>query len=642
MNTYNVEIKEEGSAQRVIRNPFGKAILLILIILGVGISIFQIFNISIMGKTMFPRAYYALLIGCFLPVTFCLYPHRKGTKDVQWFDVVASIVSFVLGVYIFVFAEAMEYEGWELIPPLHASIVGILLCIVVFEGCRRASGTPFALICLFFFFYPLIASHMPDVILGQSLPFWRMIGGYLCGNMGPFGIPMQTVGDLLIGYLIFAVVLQSTGGGKFFIDLAMGLFGWARGGPAKVAVIASAFFGSISGSVVANVATTGSITIPTMKSIGYPAKYAAAIEACSSTGGVMMPPIMGATAFVMCTILAIPYATVALAAAVPGALYYFSLIMQVDSYAARNGLRGLPKEDLPSIRKTLASGWPYLFSLVFLIWGLLWMMWVETTPYYAAAILIILTMLRKHTRMSLQDVVKMVYNTGKTIAEITTILLGVGFIIGSLTITGTANAFAREVVLLTGGNTILLLFMGAIVSLILGMGMTITACYVFLAVTMAQPLIEVGLNPLAVHLFVMYWGMISYITPPVALGAMTGAGIAGSDPMETGFMSMRLGIAIYFLPFMFVLHPPLILVGSASSITVSIIVAAFGLLMVSQAAEGHFIGIGSLGKWSRILLCVMGVLTIIPETISTLIGIIGGISIIAVEIVHARKKVLVV
>jgi TRAP transporter 4TM/12TM fusion protein len=642
MKTYEIEIKEEGPAQRVIQNPVGKTIILLLIIAGVAISVIQIFNISIMGKTMWPRAYYALLIGCFLPVTFTLYPHRKGAKDIPWFDVVASILSFGVAVYIFIFAEAMEYEGWELAPPWGALIMGLILCIVVFEGCRRASGTPFAVICLFFFFYPLFASHMPDVIMGQSLPFWRMIGGYICGNMGPFGIPMQVVGDLLIGYLIFAVVLQKTGGGKFFINLAMALFGWARGGPAKVAVVSSALFGSISGSVVANVATTGSVTIPTMKSIGYPPRYAGAIEACASTGGVLMPPIMGATAFVMCSILAIPYSAVALAAAVPGVLYYFSLLMTVDAYAARTGLKGLPKEDLPSISKTLADGWPYLFAVAFLVWGLLWKMWVETTPYYASVIMIALTMLRKDTRMNFQGVVKMIYATGKTIAEITTILLGVGFIIGSLTITGTANAFAREVVLLTGGNIYLLLVMGAIVSLILGMGMTVTACYVFLAVTMATPLIEGGLNPLAVHLFVMYWGMISYITPPVALGAMTGAGIAGADPMETGFTAVRIGIAIYFLPFMFVLNPALILVGSVTLVIVSICYSLFGLLLVSQAAEGYFVGIGPIRNWTRVLLFIMGIAIIIPETISTVVGLIGGIIIIAVEALHARKTAAVV
>ena len=638
MKTYDIEIKEEtSSAQRVVHSSLGKAILLLLIVAGVTISVFQIFNISIAGKTMWPRAYYSLLIGCFLPVTFSLYKHRKGATDIPWFDVVASIIAVVVAIYIFIFAESMEYEGWELVPPWGARIMGLLLCVIVFEGCRRTSGIPFAIICLFFFFYPLFASYMPSVIMGQSLPFWRMIGGYICGNMGPFGIPMQVVGDLLIGYLIFAVVLQSTGGGKFFVNLAMARFGWARGGPAKVAVVASAFFGSISGSVVANVATTGSITIPTMKSIGYPPKYAGAIEACASTGGVLMPPIMGATAFVMCIILAVPYSTVALAAAVPGVLYYFSLIMQVDAYAARVGLKGLPKEDLPSIRKTLADGWPYLFSVVFLIWGLLYKMWVETTPYYASVMLIGLSMLRKDTRLNFQDVINMIFAIGKTLAEITTILLGVGFIIGALTITGTANAFAREVVLLTGGNIYILLIMGAIVSLILGMGMTVTACYVFLAVTMAPPLIAAGLNPLAVHLFVLYWGMISYITPPVALGAMTGAGIAGADPMETGFMAMRIGIAIYFLPFMFVLNPALILVGSITSIVISVAVSLIGLFLISQAAEGYFMGIGSLRIWARIPLFLMGISIIIPETISTVVGLILAGIIIAVEALHKRR-----
>lgn len=564
--------------------------------LGILTCIYHLFNISIAGIVLWPKQYYAILIICFLPLVFLKYSWKKNSPPGNWIDYFLAFVSFCCGLYILIYAQSFEFEGWEINPPWHALVAGVAFCILIFDACRRVSGWAFPIIALIFLIYPFFAEHMPSFLMGRSVGFKRAIGGYVCGNIGPFGIPMQVVGDILIGFLFFAVALMVAGGGQFFLTLASAILGKTRGGPAKVAVIASSFFSSMSGSVVANVATTGSITIPAMKKIGYPNHYAGAVEACASTGGTLMPPIMGAAAFIMCTILGVSYSTVVIAAFIPSVLYYMTLLIQVDAFAAKQGMKGMDTDKIPNLKQTIIEGWPYIVSISYLIWGLVYLRAVATTPFYAGGMVIILTMFSKKTRLDSSKISEFMEKSTKTVGEILVVLLAVGFIIGGLTITGTANAFAREVVELTGGNALLLLIFGALTSFVLGMGMTITACYVFLAVTMAPPLIEIGFNPLAVHLFVMYYGMISYITPPVALGAFAASSIADANPMQTAIYATKLGMAKFIIPFLFVASPGLVFQGNPSEILVAILRAFLGLFIMSTAFEGYFIGLGRLKK----------------------------------------------
>jgi TRAP transporter 4TM/12TM fusion protein len=317
----------------------------------------------------------------------------------------------------------------------------------------------------------------------------------------------------------------------------------------------------MSGSAIANVTITGAITIPAMKELGYSPHYAGAVEACASTGGVLMPPIMGATVFIMAQILGISYATIMVAAFIPAILYYLSLLCQVDAYAAKKGLKGLPKAYIPSLKATLKEGWPYLFSLAFLVFQLFYLRIVSLAPFYASALLLAAVMIRKKTRMSWNQWLWYIVQTGRVVGNIMATLLGVGFIIGALLVTGVAYAFSDEVILLAGENIALLLVLGAMVSFVLGMGLTISACYILLALTMAPPLVSAGFDPLAVHLFVMYCGMLSFITPPVALSAFAASGIADASPVKTGLTAMRLGIILYIVPFVFVIKPALIFNG---------------------------------------------------------------------------------
>jgi TRAP transporter 4TM/12TM fusion protein len=433
------------------------------------------------------------------------------------------------------------------------------------------------------------------------------------------GIPLRAFASLVIGFLLFGVALQYTGGGKFFINLAFALLGHVRGGPAKVAIFSSGLMGSMSGSVITNVLTTGVLSIPAMRRVGFSRSYAAGVEACASTGGVLMPPVMGATAFIMATFLGVPYAQIALAAVVPSVLYFLGLFVQIDAYAARNHLKGLPQAELPSLWRTLKEGWYFVFVFILLIWMLIYMQREAIAPFYATALLLVINQVLPYQRWVLDDVGIFLSSAAKLFAELIAILAGVGLLIGALSVTGLSGTIANDLIFLAGGNTLILLLMGAATSFILGIGMTVTAAYIFLAVALAPALIQgAGLNPMAVHLFILYWGMLSFITPPVALGAFAAATVAGARPMETGLQAMRLGSIIYFIPFLFVLNPALILQGSTNEIAVVLVQAVVGVVLIASALQGYMVLVGDLTRHSllqwpiRAALIVAGMTMAVP------------------------------
>jgi TRAP transporter 4TM/12TM fusion protein len=375
--------------------------------------------------------------------------------------------------------------------------------------------------------------------------------------------------------------------------------------------------GSVSGSVVSNVLTTGVVTIPAMKRTGFAPAYAGGVEACASTGGVLMPPIMGATAFVMASFLGVPYTTVVLAAIVPSLLYYFGLFVQIDGYAARRGLRGLPRAELPSVRGTLADGWQYLFVFVLLVWMLMVLQQEALAPFYATGLLLVINQLWPRHRLNWRRLGTLIENVSRSLAELAALLAGVGLIIGALSVTGLAGTLANDLVYLAGNNVYVLLVMGALTSFVFGMGMTITACYIFLAIVLAPPLVAAGFDKVAVHLFMMYWGMVSFITPPVALASFVAAGLAGAAPLKVGLQSMRLGSTMYFVPFFFVLNPSLILRGEPLDILIVVATAAIGIWLIGSALEGYMAGFGQLGDGSagwaaRLLLLAAGLAMALP------------------------------
>ena len=591
-------------------------------VVGLLSSLYQLFHWDFLG-TLMGSAYYYLLLACFLPPAFLLYP-LKGRALVNKppvYDLLLTALALASSFYFCWHAEDIANLGWEIYPPPVPLITGAVLVLLILEAARRVGGPVFAGLCLFFTTFGLYSSHLPSLLQGMSYGPSRLAAYFSMGPSGIIGLPMRVVGNILLGYMVFAVALQITGGGRFFMDLSAALFGFVRGGSAKVSIFSSALFGSISGSAISNVLTTGAVTIPAMKKAGYPPHYAGAIEACASTGGVLMPPVMGATAFVMAEFLGLPYVDICIAAVVPSVLYYAGLFLQADAYAARVGLKGIPRDQLPSLAGTIKNGWAYIASLGLLVWMLLYLRWEVWAPFVSAALLLLVASLRRREAMRWQQWLSFVRGVGTVLAELAALLAAIGMIIGALSITGVAHSFSTEIIKLANGQIWLLLALGAITSFVLGMGMTITACYVFLAMVLAPALVRSDLNPLAVHLFIMYWGMASYITPPVALAAFAGAGIAGSDPMRTGFKSMQLGVVNYFVPFFFVLNPGLIFQGPPLEVAQAIGGCLLGMLVISASMEGWVLGFGKPPNWLRPLLFISGLLLAAPEMITDIVGL---------------------
>jgi len=599
----------------------------------VALAVIQLFNlgsgfdVGVGGVVLFSAPdlytflegeYLYLLAGIFLSLAYlCFRARGPKSSAVPWYDwILAGTSAAAAGFFVFTANESLE-SGWEYAPPDAARWASIVLYALILEATRRAGGWILFGIVLIFSLYPTVASSIPDPLSGFESPFMDVVPYFMISSEASFGIPMRAFGNLVIGFILFGAVLQFTGGGKFFNDLALSLVGRYRGGAAKVAIFASGFMGSMSGSVISNVLTTGSVSIPAMKKTGFDSRHAAATEACASTGGVLMPPIMGATAFVMASWLARPYVEIMLAAAIPSILYYFGLFTQIDAYAARRGLKGMPRDLLPRLLGTLRTGWIYLSVFAVLIFLMVAFRWETTAPFYAIMLLLIVNQIMKAHRFTLQGFLDMIVSVGRVLSELTAVLLGIGMIVGAFQATGLTGPLATELIHLAGDSITMLLIMGALTSFVFGMGMTVTACYIFLAVVLAPALVQAGLNELAVHLFILYWGMVSYITPPVALGAFAAASMAGANAMRTGLEAMRLGGVIYIAPFFFVLNPALI--GEAETAEVLIVLAAalVGIWFLSAAMQGHvsFVGgfpSGPFGWTMRLLLAAAGLMIAAP------------------------------
>lgn len=584
---------------RVLTGPL-RLVFVVFSLLAIALAVNQLFNLQLFGAVVLEGRYLFLLAGLFLGLTFLIFPpYRTAPQAALWLDVPLALASLGVSLYFAKTAETSLEEGWEYGAPETAVWMSLVFWLLILEGTRRAGGLVIFLIVVFFSLYPTFADMVPGPVSGFAQPFWDTIPYHIISSESSFGIPMRAFGNLVIGFILFGAALQFTGGGAFFNNLALGLVGHLRGGPAKVAIFASGFMGSMSGSVISNVLTTGAVSIPAMKRTGFPARYAAGTEACASTGGVLMPPVMGTTAFVMASFLGLPYIEIAIAAAVPSVLYYFGLFVQIDSYAARNDLKGLTRVELPSLRETMKEGWYYLFVFALLIFLMMVLRRETWAPFYATALLLIINQLSPKHRFSLKGFVDLVYAIGKALADLVAVLLGVGLIVGAFSATGLAGTLVNDLIFLAGGSTVMLLIMGAITAFIFGMGMTVTACYIFLAVVLAPALVQAGLNELAVHLFILYWGMVSYITPPVALGAFAAATLAGTKALGAGFEAMRLGSIIYFVPFFFVLNPALIGAGSTLDVVLTLFTAIVGVWLIGSALQGYVSGFGRFATGSQ-------------------------------------------
>lgn len=585
---------------------------------GVVMAIGYIFSIF----PLLDLTYYFLLMAAFLPVVYLLLPAWKGEKGVTWASYLPAVLIVVLCLVMAYYARQLVFGTWVPVKANWQLVIAVGLYLLILEGARRSGGLVFLGIVLVLSLYPVYAFYMPGIFWGPPTSFARTVAFNVFSNDAMLGVVTRVVAETLIGFLLLAALMVATGAAEFFLNLALAMMGTARGGPAKVSVLASGFFGSLSGSIFSNVVGTGSVTIPAMKKAGFPAHYAGALEACASTGGMIMPPVMGAVAFIMADFTGISYGTIVLAAAIPAILYYFGLYMHVHGFALRNGIEGMKREDLPRVGQVLKDGWPFLIVLAFLVWGLVLMRWERLTPFYASALLLVLTTLHPKLRLNFRKIPELFYQISKLLSQTMGLLLPTSFILGGLMATGVAPVIAASLVRMGGDSVVPVLAIGIAVCIIFGMLGMIVAAYLMLALTLAPALEQIaGLNTLAIHMFIAYYASLAAITPPVALAAFLASRISGSDALHTSMHAARLGIVLYFLPIFFLFEPALIFQGPLYLTVIWTLINVVAVIAIAAASEGYLPYRGRLRAWARLPIFVAGLLIGFPEWITTAAGL---------------------
>ena len=569
------------------------------------------------GLSLYTEQYLAGLLGLAMPLLFLVVPARRGgagrtrTGPVPWYDAVLAAVSFLLCAYVTVrfptLSELVATQPWD------GLVTAAILLVLFIEGLRRTSGWALPIVATGFFVLALVGGMLPGELQARSIPLARLTYYSVWDYTATLGIAMKIVATVVVVYSLFGNALFKSGGSTFFTDISMALMGKYRGGPAKIAILGSSLFGTISGNVVSNVLTVGIVTIPLMKRAGFRAHMAAAIEACASTGGQLMPPVMGVAAFVMAEFLQGPYAKVALAAAIPAILFYVALFIQVDLEAARSHIEPIPADQIPKLSSVLRDGWYFPIPFVVLVYALFWGGYeAETAGLFATAAALAFGIIVpfQGKRVGIRDVYEMLKDTGMSVLDLFMIGAAAGVIIGTLNYSGVGFTMTLALLHLAGGSLWGLLVLAAIVSIILGMGMPTVGVYILLATLVAPALIKMNISPMAAHMFIMYYGCLSMITPPVAIGAYAAANLAGADAMRTGFSAMRFGWTIFVIPFMFVFSGTLLGQGNPLLITVDFLAAVAGVWFFSASVMGY--ARHSLGVLTRVLYGVTGLFLVTP------------------------------
>lgn len=596
------------------------------------------------GIAFYPQQFMAAVLALTLPIAFLMLPARRETERTvaPWYDVVAAALA--LGALVYMTVNYSRIVNLIFSAPPSAYVPGAIVILLLLEAVRRATGWALVIIISVFLLYGLFGNLMPGRLSGRAQD-WEMLSGYMAfDSNGILGLPLGVAATIVVAFILFGNLLAATGGSKFFTDAALLAMGRFRGGSMKIAVLASALFGSISGSAVANVVATGVVTIPMIKRDGYPAHKAGAIEAVSSTGGQMMPPVMGAAAFLMAEFLQISYAEVVIAALVPSLLYYAALFIQADLDAAKLNIRRVPKADIPS-GKLVRTGWHFFLGFAVLIYLLFARNWQPERAALVSCVVVIATSIifgYQAKRPTLRSILETIPGTGKSVVEIILISAAAGMVIGILNVTGLSFNLTYALVQLGGGNALVLLVLSAVICIVLGMGLPTLGVYVLLAALVAPALIEVGINPIAAHLFILYLGMMSMITPPIAIAAFAAASIAKASAMATALASCKFGWSAFIIPFLFVFSPTLILIGDPVDITIAVITALLGVWMVSAGLSGYFMA--RLTPVRRGLFILFGLLTLIPAgafpgaVYTDIVGVIGGLAMMAIDFRISRQN----
>jgi TRAP transporter 4TM/12TM fusion protein len=563
---------------------------------------------------VFHEQYIGLFLGLTLCAIFLLIPgSQRQAERIPWYDLLAAIGGLVVGLYVFVKFPEISNSLGDIVT--ERVILGSITVILLAEACRRLVGWPLVIIAAVFIFYAFFAYLFPGDFYGRGWSIGRLATYLYLDANGIIGQPLQIGASIVLVFVLFGETLYAIGGAAFLSDFALAVMGRFRGGQAKIAIVSSSLFGNISGSAVANVVVDGAFTIPMMKKAGYPAPVAAAVEAVASTGGQIMPPVMGAAAFLIAEYLAIPYAQVALAAFVPALLYYITLFIQVDLLAGRNGIYGLPPAQLPRLLPVLRRSAGFIVPLTVLI---IWMFFLNRRPEEAGLLAVgaalLVGFLTPGVKLGGRELLNILKNTGRGMLEIAAITGLAGVVIGVLQLTGLGFTLTLTLLNVGQNSAILLLVLTAIVSIILGMGMPTTAVYVLLAVLVAPGLSKLGILPIAAHLFIFYFGMLSMVTPPVCLASYAAASIGKTDPVKTGWEAMRLCAIAYVVPFLFVFSPALLLIGSWYAVVISIATAVAGAVLLGVGLVGYlFRPIGAI-KRLLFIIAATGLLIPVVET----------------------------
>lgn len=572
-----------------------------------------------LGLSVYFEQYLAGLMALAMPLLFLHVPASKGDEGgyrvrkgpIPWFDWMAAIAACAASLYVMVmfpsYSELVSRRPWD------GMLVAAAMFLLILEGLRRTTGMSLVYTTVFFFALAMIGGSLPGEFAARSIPIDRLTYYVLWDSTASLGIALKIVATIVVVYTIFGHVLFKSGGSTFFTDISMALMGRYRGGPAKIAIVGSSLFGTISGNVVSNVLTVGVVTIPLMKRVGFKPHIAAAIESCASTGGQIMPPVMGVAAFIMAEFLQVPYFEVALAALIPAVLYYAALFIQVDLEAARSDIKALDPDEIPKLSQVLKDGWYFVIPFIVLVYTLFWLNYEpENAGLAATATALVLGIIIpfRGKRIGWRDFYEMLCDSGKSVLDLFMLGAAAGIMIGTLNYSGVGFSLSLVLITVAAGSLIALLILCAFTNIILGLGLPTVGVYIVLATLVAPTMIKMGITPMAAHMFIMYYGCLSMITPPVAIASFVAANLAGADQNRTGWASMSFGWTIYVVPFMFVYSDTLLMKGEPVFIALDFVTALVGVWFVSAAMMGF--AIERLSMAQRLLYGAAGLCLILP------------------------------
>jgi len=614
----HLEILEKYDAESRFRVFNSKKITYLISFIAISFSLYHLYTAALGPPATLKHR--SLHVAIVLLLIFLLYPAKRNMDRTKlvWYDIVLALVSLLTTIYIIVDYLGIIQRGG--IPNQLDIIFGFALMILVLEAARRVTGWALPILAILFYFYALFGRGFSGIFKHRGYEWDIVINQLYVTTEGIYGTAIGVSATYIFLFILFGAILGRSGMGQFFNDIAIALAGHTKGGPAKVAVLASGFLGSINGSALANVVTTGAFTIPLMKRIGYKRNFAGAVEATSSVGGQILPPVMGAAAFIMAEMLGIPYTTVALAAILPACLYYIGVIMQIHLRASKVGLEGMNRDEIPKLRDVMKEKGHLMIPLIFLIYMLFFSgKTIIFAAFWTIVATVIIAQLRKTTRMTVKDLMGALEDGARSALGVAIACAAVGIIVGVATLTGFGLKLANGIVLIGGESLFLTLFFTMIASIILGMGLPSIPTYIITSTMAAPALVQLGISPFVAHMFVFYFGLFANLTPPVALAAFAAAGISGGNPMQTGFLSMRLAIAGFIVPFAFVYNSSLLMIDTTLLEGIFVIISSVvGVIMLGVAAEGYLF---TTVAWPlRIIVLASSIMLITPNILSDILG----------------------